>query len=58
MAATVAAVPLSFATMPVLTTLQVSMVGLLGNLYGQTISPSQAAGVVSAIGGGFVAQEL
>ncbi|MDE5106179.1 MAG: 50S ribosome-binding GTPase, partial [Trichodesmium sp. St17_bin3_1_1] len=50
MAATAAAVPLPFATMPVLTALQVSMVGLLGNLYGQTISPSQAGGVVSTIG--------
>ncbi|MGD1704431.1 YcjF family protein [Dapis sp. BLCC M229] len=58
MAATAAAVPLPFATMPVLTALQVSMVGLLGNLYGQTISPSQAGGVVSAIGGGFVAQAV
>lgn len=58
MAATVAAVPLPFATMPVLTALQVSMVGLLGNLYGQTLSPSQAGGVVSAIGGGFVAQAV
>ncbi|MDD1434730.1 50S ribosome-binding GTPase, partial [Dolichospermum sp. ST_sed6] len=36
MAATLAAVPLPFATMPVLTALQVSMVGLLGKLYGQT----------------------
>ncbi|MGB3512436.1 MAG: 50S ribosome-binding GTPase [Microcoleaceae cyanobacterium] len=58
MAATAAAVPLPFATMPVLTALQVSMVGLLGNLYGQTLSPSQAGGVVSAIGGGFVAQAV
>ncbi|NES03582.1 MAG: DUF697 domain-containing protein [Okeania sp. SIO2F4] len=58
MAATAAAVPLPFATMPVLTALQVSMVGLLGNLYGQTISPSQAGGIVSAIGGGFVAQAV
>ena len=58
MAATAAAVPLPFATMPVLTALQVSMVGLLGNLYGQTISPSQAGGVVSTIGGGFVAQAV
>lgn len=57
-AATVAAVPLPFATMPVLTALQVSMVGLLGNLYGQTLSPSQAGGVVSAIAGGFVAQMI
>lgn len=57
-AATLAAVPLPFATMPLLTALQVSMVGLLGKLYGQTLSPSQAGGVVSAIAGGFVAQML
>lgn len=57
-AATLAAVPLPFATMPVLTTLQVSMVGLLGKLYGQTLSPSQAGGVVSAIAGGFLAQAV
>lgn len=58
MAATVAAVPLPFATMPVLTALQVSMVGVLGNLYGQTLTPSQAGGIVSAIAGGFVAQAI
>ena len=58
MAATLAAVPLPFATMPVLTALQVSMVGLLGKLYGQTLSPSQAGGVVSAIAGGFFAQAI
>ncbi|MEB3231015.1 MAG: GTPase [Leptolyngbyaceae bacterium] len=57
-AATLAAVPLPFATMPVLTTLQVSMVGLLGKLYGQTLSPSQAGGIVSAIAGGFLAQAV
>jgi uncharacterized protein (DUF697 family)/predicted GTPase len=57
-AATLAAVPLPFATMPVLTALQVSMVGVLGKLYGQTLSPSQAGGVVSAIAGGFVAQAV
>jgi uncharacterized protein (DUF697 family)/predicted GTPase len=57
-AATLAAVPLPFATMPVLTALQVSMVGLLGKLYGQTISRSQAGGVVSAIAGGFLAQAI
>ncbi len=57
-AATLAAVPLPFATMPMLTALQVSMVGLLGKLYGQTLSPSQAGGVVSAIAGGFVAQAV
>ncbi|NEQ95472.1 MAG: hypothetical protein F6K30_01855 [Cyanothece sp. SIO2G6] len=57
-AATLAAVPLPFATMPVLTTLQVSMIGLLGKLYGQTLSPSQAGGIVSAIAGGFLAQAV
>ena len=58
MAATLAAVPLPFATMPVLTALQVSLVGVLGKLYGQTLSPSQAGGVASAIAGGFVAQAV
>lgn len=58
MAATLAAVPLPLATMPVLTALQVSMVGILGNLYGQTLNPSQAGGVVSAIAGGFLAQAI
>ena len=56
--ATLAAVPLPFATMPVLTALQVSMVGLLGQLYGQKLSSSQAGGVVSAIAGGFFAQAI
>ncbi|MGH2412378.1 MAG: YcjF family protein, partial [Microcystaceae cyanobacterium] len=58
MAATIAAVPLPLATMPVLTALQVSMVGLLGKLYGQTLTPSQAGGLVSAIAGGFLAQAI
>ncbi|WP_204102529.1 MULTISPECIES: GTPase [Spirulina sp. CCY15215] len=57
-AATLAAVPLPFATMPVLTALQVSMVGVLGKLYGQTVTPSQAGGIVSAIAGGFLAQAI
>ncbi len=57
-AATLAAVPLPFATMPVLTTLQVSMVGLLGKLYRQNLTPSQAGGVISAFAGGFLAQTL
>ena len=57
-AATLAVVPLPFATMPVLTALQVSLVGLLGRLYGQTLNPSQAGGVVSAIAGGFLAQAV
>lgn len=58
MAATLAAVPLPFATMPVLTALQVSMVILLGQLYGQVLTPSQAGGLVSAIAGGFLAQAI
>jgi uncharacterized protein (DUF697 family)/predicted GTPase len=58
MAATLAAVPLPFATMPVLTALQVSMVVLLGKLYGQTLSPAQAGGLISAIAGGFFAQAI
>ncbi|MBW4667025.1 MAG: 50S ribosome-binding GTPase [Cyanomargarita calcarea GSE-NOS-MK-12-04C] len=57
-AATLAAVPLPFATMPVLTALQVSMVGVLGKIYGQTLTRSQAGGVVSAIAGGFLAQAV
>jgi uncharacterized protein (DUF697 family) len=55
-AATIAAVPLPFATMPVLTALEISMVTLLGQLYGQTLTPSQAGGILSAIAGGFVAR--
>lgn len=58
MAATLAAVPLPFATMPVLTALQVSMVGLIGQLYGQTLTRSQAGSIVSAIAGGFFAQAI
>ncbi|WP_370051345.1 YcjF family protein, partial [Cyanothece sp. BG0011] len=41
-----------------LTALQVSQVTLLGKLYGQILSPSQAGGVVSAIAGGFLAQSI
>jgi uncharacterized protein (DUF697 family)/predicted GTPase len=58
MAGALAAIPLPLATMPVLTALQVSLVGALGQLYGQTLTPSQAGGVVSAIAGGFVAQAI
>ncbi len=58
MAAGLGAVPLPFATMPVLTALQVSMVTALGKLYGQTLTPAQAGGVVSAIAGGFLAQAI
>lgn len=57
-AATLAAVPLPFATMPVLTALQISMVGLLGQLYGERLTRSQAGGVASAIAGGFFAQAI
>ena len=56
MAATLAVVPIPFATMPVLTALQVSMIGVLGQIYGQTLKPSQAGGLASAIAGGFLAQ--
>ena len=57
-AATIAAVPLPFATMPVLTALEISMVGLLGQLYGQTLTTSQAGGIVSALAGGFLAKAI
>ena len=57
-AATLAAVPLPFATMPAITALQVSMVVALGQLYGQRLSFSQAGGVVSTIAGGFLAQAV
>jgi uncharacterized protein (DUF697 family) len=55
-AGTLAAVPIPFATMPVLTTLQTTMVGLLARLYGQNLTPAQATGLVSTIAGGFLAQ--
>ncbi|MBR8832327.1 MAG: hypothetical protein N5P05_002272 [Chroococcopsis gigantea SAG 12.99] len=55
-AGALAAIPLPWASLPVLTALQVSMVGLLGKLYGQVITPSQAGGIVSAIAGGFLAR--
>lgn len=58
MAATISAVPLPFATMPVLTALEVTMVGMLGKLYGQNINPSQAGGIISAIAGGFLAKAI
>ncbi len=56
MAGTLAAVPLPFATMPVLTAVQITLVGLLGQLYGQKLKPAQAGALVSAIAGGFLAQ--
>jgi uncharacterized protein (DUF697 family)/predicted GTPase len=58
MAVTLAAVPLPFATMPVLTALEVTMVGVLGKLYGQKINANQAGGIISAIAGGFLAQVI
>ena len=58
MAAAVEAIPLPFASMPVLTALQISMVGLLGKLYGQILTPAQAGGIVSTIAGGFLAQAI
>jgi uncharacterized protein (DUF697 family) len=58
MAATLAAVPLPLATMPVLTALQVSMIVMLGQLYGQTLTMSQAGGIASTIAGGFLAQAI
>lgn len=58
MVATVAAVPLPFATMPVLTALEATMVAVLGQLYGQTINLSQGGGIMSAIAGGFLAQAI
>ncbi len=57
-AGTCAAVPLPLATMPVLTGIQISMITLLGQLYGQVLTPGQAGGLVSTIAGGFVAQTI
>jgi uncharacterized protein (DUF697 family) len=58
LAATLASVPFPFATMPVLTALQVSLVTVLGKIYGQTLTPSQAASIISTIAGGFLAQAV
>ncbi|MBD3880713.1 50S ribosome-binding GTPase [Phormidium tenue FACHB-886] len=58
MAAAIEAIPLPFASMPVLTALQISMVSLLGKLYGQVITPAQAGGLVSTIAGAFLAQAI
>ncbi len=58
MAATLAAVPIPLATMPVLTGVQVTLVISLGRLYGQTLTPSQAGGLISTIAGGFLAQAV
>jgi uncharacterized protein (DUF697 family) len=58
MAAAVEAMPIPLASMPVLTALQVSMVSLLGKLYGQILTPAQAGALVSTLAGGFVAQAV
>ena len=57
-AGTCAAVPLPLATMPVLTGIQISMITVLGRLYGQVLTPGQAGGLVSTIAGGFLAQTI
>ena len=57
-AGTCAAVPLPLATMPVLTGIQISMMTVLGRLYGQVLTPGQAGGLVSTIAGGFLAQTI
>ncbi len=58
MAGIAAAVPLPFATMPVLTSLQISMVVALGKVYGQTLTFGQALGVIGTLAGGFLAQAV
>ena len=57
-AGTCTAVPLPLATMPVLTGIQISMITVLGQLYGQVLTPGQAGGLVSTIAGGFLAQTI
>lgn len=58
MAGVAAAVPLPFATMPVITSLQVAMVVALGQIYNQLLTPAQALGVVTSLAGGFLAQAV
>ncbi|MDB9526674.1 50S ribosome-binding GTPase [Oscillatoria sp. CS-180] len=58
MAGIAAAVPLPFATMPVLTSLQVSMVAVLGRVYGQALTFGQALSVIGTLAGGFFAQAV
>lgn len=58
MAGVAAAVPLPFATMPVLTSLQVSMIVALGRVYNQTLTIGQALGVIGTLAGGFFAQAV
>jgi len=58
MAGVTAAVPLPFATMPVLTSLQISMVAALGRVYKQTLTFGQALGVIGTLAGGFFAQAV
>ena len=52
----VAAIPLPFAAMPLLTALQALMVVAIGQVYGQSLSWSQAVALIASIGGGFLAQ--
>lgn len=56
MAATVAAVPLPFADMPLLTALQVSMIVAIARTYGVELDWRQAGSLAVGIGGGFLAQ--
>lgn len=58
MAGIAAAVPLPFTTMPVLTSLQISMVIVLGRVYGQTLTVGQALSVIGTLAGGFFAQAV
>ncbi|MGF1457706.1 MAG: GTPase family protein [Leptolyngbyaceae cyanobacterium] len=53
-----AAVPLPFATMPVLTSLQISMVIVLGRVYQQPLTFGQALSVIGTLAGGFFAQAI
>ncbi len=53
-----AAVPLPFATMPVLTSLQISMVIALGRVYNQTLTLSQAMWIIGTLASGFFARAI
>ncbi|WP_338441780.1 DUF697 domain-containing protein [Synechococcus elongatus IITB4] len=55
-AAGIAATPLPFAAMPLLTALQTLMVVAIGRVYGQTLNWAQASALIASIGGGFLAQ--
>ncbi|HEY9889948.1 MAG TPA: GTPase, partial [Candidatus Obscuribacterales bacterium] len=58
MAGIAAAVPLPFTTMPVLTSLQVSMIVAIGRVYNQTLTVGQALSVIGTLAGGFFAQAV